>query len=111
MTFIQEKVEEAKQQVWGYCCKSCGGGGAGETPESTCPDCKGLGIVNWNFDYLTTTLTQAIEEGRRMERERIETFVNANYSRSFAPLYAHVDAKELLNLLTPPSTGDNTPNV
>lgn len=52
-------------------------------------------------DWLRTALTTIAAEAREEERTRIEQWVNKNYSRSAQPLYAHVDAKDLMLFITP----------
>ena len=44
--------------IWGYICKECGGGGAGEE-RSNCPKCNGVGITDWQTKGLAHAIYEA----------------------------------------------------
>ena len=44
--------------IWGYICKECGGGGAGEE-RSNCPKCNGVGITDWQTKGLAYAIYEA----------------------------------------------------
>lgn len=93
---MSELEEVLKENVWGYTCKTCDGGGTiGQDKGSAinCPNCKTLGIIDWETNLAvkkvkdlfleligedevrpaTGPKRNGIEQGLRRTRNRLRT--------------------------------------
>jgi len=59
MNDLKEDIKKIIEEwIIGYCCKECGGGGANGRED--CARCKGLGIVDWNAEFVAGKVLERI---------------------------------------------------
>lgn len=78
MNKLTKAFEEIiKENVYGYQCKNCLGGGA--DGQDNCLKCNGTGIVDWNIELGIKYLIQAVKERDQEVLGKVET--NPNQER------------------------------
>ena len=58
-----------RENVWGYSCKDCGGGGA--LGQDKCVKCNGTGIVDWEYDLAIKEIQSLIRAARVEELNKL----------------------------------------